>query len=86
MFKREEIRLALQQGILEMTLKDQSFVKGTLLHSHIPAIATEPVQQDRINKFYDDNPELIAYWDVVNHRWAMLEINKIVYMSESPTA
>lgn len=86
MFKRHDVLLALGQGVLEMTLKTHGFRKGTLAPSHLPQIANEAPEQQKIKDFHEKNPNLVAFWDTENHRWSFLDVEDIVYMAESPTA
>lgn len=88
MVERKILLQNLKEEVIEIyftAASGQKNFRGTLFDKLLPKAHREnPTELAEQAKFHDDNPELIACWDVANGGWRSFNVKDIQYVQAIP--
>lgn len=82
MYNRDDVLRDLRQHIVEVTFTkvngDQRVMRCTLQPNYLPKTYLE--EKEKETSFHNENPNVIAAWDLQNGGWRSFRIDSVEYL------
>ena len=78
-YQRDTLLSDLDRVVIEMQLHSGPTLRVTRQLTFLPAFYITPAQLTEQDDFHAKNPELVAAWEVSQHRWAVIDVADISY-------
>ena len=85
MYNRDTILKDLRENVVEVSFNkingEQRLMRCTLMPGHLPKSYNENIQEQSEEKeFHQQNPNVIAAWDVQKGGWRSFRIDSVEYL------